>query len=49
MFPGDIPVVLYFPATGKKQAANRGLWVSEDKRLLAEMARLLGEENVKLC
>ncbi|HHX72970.1 MAG TPA: DNA polymerase III subunit alpha [Clostridiales bacterium] len=49
MFPGDIPVILYYPSTGKKQAANRGLWVSEDQRLLDEMVRLLGEENVKLC
>ena len=42
MFPGDEPVVVYFEDT----KARRGSRCALDKRMLAELVAVLGQENV---
>ena len=44
MFPGDNPVVVYFADT----KVRKGTRCSPDERMLQEIVRLLGEENVVL-
>ncbi len=48
MFPGNRPVVLYYPQSGRKLGARQDQWVSDDPRLYKELERLLGQENVRL-
>jgi DNA polymerase-3 subunit alpha len=47
MFPGTMPVVLYYADSGRKLQAPPTLWVNDDPRLTAELCRLMGKENVK--
>ena len=47
MFPGDRPVILYYPSTGRK-FGGASVQVSDDPRLYKELFRLLGEDNVRL-
>ena len=42
MFPGENPVVVYFADTKQRRGSRCGV----DKRMIAELARLLGQENV---
>ncbi len=46
MFPGDRPVVLYYPKSGKRLASSKGMCVNADERLYDELKRLLGRENI---
>ena len=42
MFPGDNPVVVYFADTTQRRGSRCGL----DRRMLEELERVLGSENV---
>ncbi len=46
-FKGDCPVVIVCTEENRRLAAPKGLYVSEDSRLITQLTYLLGEENVK--
>ena len=48
LFSGHTKVVLYLRDGGKKLLAPRSLWVKENKTLISELCRVLGEDNVAL-
>ncbi|MBQ9930858.1 MAG: DNA polymerase III subunit alpha, partial [Firmicutes bacterium] len=45
--PGEVPVIIYSEATGKKFKAASALWVDGSNAFMDEVIRLLGSENVK--
>ncbi len=47
-FSGDTPVYLYYPHKKKTFLAPQKYWVSENKILITELEKILGEENVKV-
>jgi len=47
-YKGDIPVYLYYEPTNKKFLADNSLWVRNDKDLIFELSKILGETCVKM-
>jgi len=48
-YKGDTPVYVYMEENNKMVMAHRDLWVNiEDKTLFEQLAKVLGEENVKV-
>ena len=47
-FSGDIKVTVFCRDTGKRFLAPERLFVSNDKKLIAELKKILGEANVKM-
>ncbi len=47
-YKGDMPVYIVCTDTNKKLEAPKSLWVSPKTELLAEISRLLGENNAKM-
>ncbi len=47
-FSGNTPVYFYYPHKKKTFLAPQKYWVSENKILLTELEKILGEENVKV-
>jgi DNA polymerase-3 subunit alpha len=46
MFPGDMQVILHFPAAKRTLSAGPGYTVCPDERLFKELNRLLGDNNI---
>ena len=47
-YSGNIPVILYVESIKQKSLADRNLWVKEDRGLIEELSKLLGNGCVKL-
>ncbi len=47
-YNGDLPVYLYFSDSGKKLVAPQSMWVSSERKMLEEIALLIGRENMRL-
>ncbi len=46
-YPGDMPVVIYSEALGKKIKADRSRWVTFGPDLISQLEGLLGKQNIK--
>lgn len=47
-FPGDIPVILYYPRTHRKLGLKEDFWIHESASLIERVEKLLGKGNIVL-